>query len=95
MLKIGGLLIIDVQVKVFGSLIKGLRVAMDMLMLLQNEGFIISSLSKVVNIPTLGGSDGIDKFLTQFEAAVDSDFPNYQVTFFLSLVLLWSYFLRF
>ncbi|KAM7509492.1 hypothetical protein LguiA_019945 [Lonicera macranthoides] len=70
--------ILKQRVKVFGCLVKGLRVAMDMLMLLQNEGFIISSLSKVINIPILGGSDGLDKFLTQFEAAVDSDFPNYQ-----------------
>jgi hypothetical protein len=64
---------------VFGSLVKGLRIGLDFLMLLQNEGRIISSLSKVFRLPRLSGNDGLDQFLTQFEAAVDSDFPNYQV----------------
>ncbi|KAB1212968.1 DNA mismatch repair protein MSH7 [Morella rubra] len=45
----------------------------------QTEGHIISTLSKVCRLPTLSGGDGLDQFLTQFEAAVDSEFPNYQV----------------
>ncbi|XP_050271725.1 DNA mismatch repair protein MSH7 [Quercus robur] len=66
------------RVKVFGSLVKGLRIGLDLLMLLQNEGHIISSLSKVFKLPMLSGSNGLDQFLAQFEAAVDSDFPKYQ-----------------
>ena len=69
------------QVKVFGSLVKGLRVGMDLLILLQKEGHMSPSLSRILSLPVLGGCDGLDKFLTQFEAAVDSDFPNYQVSF--------------
>lgn len=70
-----------VQVKVFGSLVKGLRIGLELLMLLQNEEHIISSLSKVFKLPMLSGSNGLDQFLAQFEAAVDSDFPKYQVMF--------------
>lgn len=67
------------QVKVFGSLVKGLRVGFDLLTLIQNEGHIILSLAKVCRLPTLSGSDGLDQFLAQFEAAIDSEFPNYKV----------------
>lgn len=67
------------QVKVFGSLVKGLRVAMDLLLILQKEEHASAPLSKVFKLPVLSGSDGLDKFLTQFEAAIDSDFSNYQV----------------
>ena len=70
-----------IQVKAFGSLVKGLRTALSLLLLLQNEQPLISSLTKVFKVPILTGSDGLDQFLTQFEAAVDSDFPNYQVFF--------------
>ncbi|KAG6723721.1 hypothetical protein I3842_03G222000 [Carya illinoinensis] len=66
------------RVKMFGSLVKGLRVGFDLLTLIQNEGHIIKSLAKVCRIPMLSGSDGLDQFLAQFEAAVDSEFPNYQ-----------------
>nr|GMC63448.1 DNA mismatch repair protein MSH7 isoform X1 [Ipomoea batatas] len=66
------------RVKVFGSLVKGLRIGMDLLMLLQKEEQLSSSLSKVFRLPVLHGNDGLHKFLTQFEAAIDSDFPNYQ-----------------
>ncbi|KAK3210754.1 hypothetical protein Dsin_015460 [Dipteronia sinensis] len=69
--------ILKQQVKVFGSLVKGIRIGIDLLMLLQKEGHI-ALLSKIFKIPMLNGSDGLDKFLTQFEAAVASDFPNYQ-----------------
>lgn len=66
-----------VQVKLFGSLVKGLRTALDLLIQVQKEGYIIS-LPKVVKLPLLSGSGGLDQFLSQFEAAVDSEFPNYQ-----------------
>lgn len=65
------------RVKVFGSLVKGLRIGVDLLLLLYKEGYI-SSLSKILCLPVLVGDNGLDKFLTQFEAAIDSDFPNYQ-----------------
>jgi len=70
-----------IQVKVFGSLVKGLRTALSLLLLLQKEQPLISSLTKVFKLPILTGSNGLDQFLAQFEAAVDSDFPNYQVFF--------------
>lgn len=63
----------------FGSLVKGLRVGVDLLLLLHKEGHISPSLSRVLCVPTLVGDHGLDKFLAQFEAAIDSDFPNYQV----------------
>nr|GEW57718.1 DNA mismatch repair protein MSH7 [Tanacetum cinerariifolium] len=44
----------------------------------RKEDHVFSVLSKLFTLPMLSGSDGLDKFLTQFEAAVDSDFPNYQ-----------------
>ncbi|XP_030516396.2 DNA mismatch repair protein MSH7 isoform X2 [Rhodamnia argentea] len=65
-------------VKFFGSLVKGMRTAVNLLMLLQEERNISSSLSKVFGIPVLGSNNGLDKYLTQFEAAIDSDFPKYQ-----------------
>ncbi|XP_061366489.1 DNA mismatch repair protein MSH7 [Gastrolobium bilobum] len=66
------------RVKVFGSLVKGLRTALSLLLLLQKEQPLISSLAKVYKLPILTGSNGLDQFLTQFEAAIDSDFPYYQ-----------------
>lgn len=74
-------LTIVAQVKVFGLLVKGLRVAIDLIVQLEEERHIMSSLSKVLKLPTLSGSSGVDKLLTQFEAAIDSDFPNYEVCF--------------
>ncbi|KAK3041651.1 hypothetical protein RJ639_001461 [Escallonia herrerae] len=70
--------ILKQRVKVFASLVKGLRVGMDLIVILQKDGHLVSLISKVVNLPLLSGGDGLDKFLTQFEAAVDSDFPKYQ-----------------
>lgn len=67
------------QVKVFGSLVKGLRIGIHMLNFLQNDEALTMSLSKVVFLPVLSGSEGLDKSLSQFEAAIDSEFPNYQV----------------
>ncbi|KAJ1419832.1 P-loop containing nucleoside triphosphate hydrolase [Sesbania bispinosa] len=70
--------ILKQRVKVFGSLVKGLRTALSLLLLLQKEQPLISSLNKVFKLPILTGCNGLNQFLTQFEAAVDSDFPNYQ-----------------
>lgn len=61
----------------FGLLIEGLRIGLDLLRLWQME-CLTSSLSKVVSLPVLDGDDGLDKVLAQFEAAIDSDFPNFQ-----------------
>ncbi|KAL6496595.1 Mismatch repair protein msh3 [Orobanche gracilis] len=66
------------EVKVFGSLVRGLRIGMQMLMELQKHEIMPSSLSKVISLPMLCGRGGLDEFLRQFEAAVDSDFPDYQ-----------------
>lgn len=60
---------------------KGLRIAMDLLLELQKEGQIFALLSKNFKFPKLNGSDGLFQFLTQFEAAIDSDFPDYRVCF--------------
>lgn len=63
----------------FGSLVKGLRTGLNLLLLLLKEEPLMSSFTKIFKVPVLSGSDGLDQFLTQFEAAIDSDFPNYQV----------------
>ncbi|KAI3453499.1 hypothetical protein Pfo_010162 [Paulownia fortunei] len=55
-----------------------LRIGMPMVMLLQKHGIMTTSLSEEVSLPMLNGSEGLDKSLAQFEAAMDSDFPNYQ-----------------
>lgn len=51
---------------------------MDLLRLLQKDADMVSLLSKVFKFPILSGANGLDEFLTQFEAAIESDFPNYQ-----------------
>ncbi|KAG6424168.1 hypothetical protein SASPL_114581 [Salvia splendens] len=66
------------RLKAFGSLVRGLRIGMEMLMLLQNDEVMTASLSKVITVPVLSGSGGLDEYLSQFEAAIDSEFPNYQ-----------------
>nr|XP_007152815.1 hypothetical protein PHAVU_004G162000g [Phaseolus vulgaris]ESW24809.1 hypothetical protein PHAVU_004G162000g [Phaseolus vulgaris] len=70
--------ILKQRVKVFGSLVNGLRTALSLLLLLMKEQPLVSSLTKVFKLPILTGSEGLDQFLIQFEAAVHSDFPNYQ-----------------
>ncbi|KAK7271285.1 hypothetical protein RJT34_27060 [Clitoria ternatea] len=70
--------ILKQRVKLFGSLVNGLRTALSLLLLLQKEQPLISSLNKIIKLPILTGGNGLDQFLTQFEAAIDSDFPNYQ-----------------
>ncbi|KAL0345263.1 UNVERIFIED_CONTAM: DNA mismatch repair protein MSH7 [Sesamum radiatum] len=66
------------RVKEFGSLVRGLRIGIEMLMLMQNHGLLSTSLSRVVSLPMLSGNEGLDQSLAQFEAAIDSDFSNYQ-----------------
>ena len=75
----------------FGTLVKGLRFGLDLLTLLQKEGHIRRPLLKLFKIPSLSGSDGLDLYLKQFEAAVDSDFPNYQVYIRFLLLLVVSH----
>lgn len=67
------------QLKAFGSLVRGLRIGMKMLMLLGKDEVMTASLSKAVSVPVLSGSEGLDEYLSQFEAAIDSEFPDYQV----------------
>lgn len=64
------------QVKAFGSLVKGLRIGLELLIILQKEDHGILSLSKVLNLPSL--SNELEELLAQFETAVDDDFPHYQ-----------------
>ncbi|XP_050218036.1 DNA mismatch repair protein MSH7 isoform X2 [Mercurialis annua] len=66
------------RVKVFGSLVKGLRTGMDLLLLLQKNDQLFSLLSNIFKLPELHGSAGLEKFLSQVVAAVDSEFPNFQ-----------------
>lgn len=68
------------QVRAFGSLVKGLRIALDMFKALWEEVEIRNSLSKIFKLPALNGSNGLKEAISQFEAAIDSDFPKYQVT---------------
>ncbi|KAI4380038.1 hypothetical protein MLD38_006269 [Melastoma candidum] len=65
-------------VKAFGSLVKGLRIALDMVKALWEEVEIRNSLSKIFELPALNGSNGLEDAISQFEAALDSDFPKYQ-----------------
>ncbi|PKA63420.1 DNA mismatch repair protein MSH7 [Apostasia shenzhenica] len=62
------------RIRTFCMLIKGLRVGLDFLILLQKEGKLFS-LSRVVNLPLLTALDGL---LDQFEAAISDNFPYYQ-----------------
>lgn len=64
------------QIKSFGMLIKGLRVGIDLLNVLQREDHGVSALSKAVDIPTLSS---LGELIHQFEEAIDNDFPRYQV----------------
>lgn len=63
------------RIKTFGMLIKGLRVGIDLLSILQREDHGISALSKSVDIPTLSS---LGELIHQFEEAIDNDFPRYQ-----------------
>ncbi|KAK8914031.1 DNA mismatch repair protein MSH7 [Platanthera zijinensis] len=63
------------RIKAFSLLIKGFRIGIDLLMLLQKEEHKLFFLSKVVNLPMLRG---LDDLLKQFEAAMSEDFPHYE-----------------
>lgn len=67
-----------IQIKAFGSLVKGLRVGINLLSVLQKKNHEISSLSKIVNLPILSE---LDELLHQYEVALDDDFPRYQVCY--------------
>ncbi|XP_010915052.1 DNA mismatch repair protein MSH7 [Elaeis guineensis] len=63
------------RIKAFGSLVKSLRVGINLLSVLQKKNHEISSLSKIVNLPMLSV---LDELLHQYEVALDDDFPQYQ-----------------
>lgn len=63
---------------------KGFRSGIDLLLALQKESNMMSLLYKLCKLPILVGKSGLELFLSQFEAAIDSDFPNYQVPIYLS-----------
>uniref|UniRef100_A0A1D1YCK8 DNA mismatch repair protein Msh6-2 n=1 Tax=Anthurium amnicola TaxID=1678845 RepID=A0A1D1YCK8_9ARAE len=63
------------RVKSFGYLVRGLRIGLDLLRILQSEGHQVLSLSKVLNCPMIGE---LEVFLREFEAAMDDNFPHYQ-----------------
>ncbi|KAF9614084.1 hypothetical protein IFM89_015083 [Coptis chinensis] len=66
------------RVKLYGTLVKGMRVGIDLLMLLQEKEQEIFSLSKILDIPLRSGTTRLDELITQFEATVESDFHKYQ-----------------
>ncbi|XP_010513514.1 PREDICTED: DNA mismatch repair protein MSH7-like [Camelina sativa] len=66
------------RVKAFGQIVKGLRSGIDLLLALQKESNMMILLCKLCKLPVLVGKSGLELFLSQFEAAIDSDFPNYQ-----------------
>ncbi|CAA7045758.1 unnamed protein product [Microthlaspi erraticum] len=66
------------RVKAFGQIVKGFRSGIDMLLALQKEVNMTRLLCKLCTLPVLVGNSGLELFLSQFEAAIDSDFPNYQ-----------------
>ncbi|KAG9459293.1 hypothetical protein H6P81_003801 [Aristolochia fimbriata] len=70
--------ILKQRVKAFVSLVKGLRIGMDLLNIILKEDLAISSLSEVLNLPLPTGSDGLDEVLTQLEEAVESDFAQHK-----------------
>ncbi|WZZ28123.1 hypothetical protein YC2023_011524 [Brassica napus] len=66
------------RVKSFGQLVKGFRSGIDLLLAVQKESNMIRLLCKLCKLPILVGKSGLELFLSQFEAAIDSDFPDYQ-----------------
>ncbi|CAH2052708.1 unnamed protein product [Thlaspi arvense] len=67
------------RVKAFGQIVKGFRSGIDLLLALQKESNMMRLLCKLCKLPVLVGKSGLELFLSQFEAAIDSDFPNYQM----------------
>ncbi|ESQ37177.1 hypothetical protein EUTSA_v10002887mg, partial [Eutrema salsugineum] len=66
------------RVKAFGQIVKGFRSGIDLLLALQKESNMMKLLCKLCKLPIIVGKSGLELFLSQFEAAIDSDFPNYQ-----------------
>ncbi|KAG2317263.1 hypothetical protein Bca52824_020385 [Brassica carinata] len=66
------------RIKSFGQLVKGFRSGIDLLLAVQKESNMIRLLCKLCKLPILAGKSGLELFLAQFEAAIDSDFPDYQ-----------------
>ncbi|CAH8326703.1 unnamed protein product [Eruca vesicaria subsp. sativa] len=66
------------RVKSFGQLVKGFRSGIDLLLAVQKESIMRRLLCKFCKLPILEGKSGLELFLSQFEAAIDSDFPDYQ-----------------
>lgn len=85
--------LVALQVKAFGQIVKGFRSGIDLLLALQKESNMMSLLCKLCKLPILVGKSGIELFLSQFEAAIDSDFPNYQVPVYLANLYLATKFL--
>ncbi|KAI3952729.1 hypothetical protein MKX01_039742, partial [Papaver californicum] len=73
-----GTKLIKHRIKAFGSLVKGLRIGLDLLMILQHKERDMAALLNYLVVPPLCGSNGLDQHLTQFEAAIDSNFPKFQ-----------------
>lgn len=73
---------IALQVKSFGQLVKGFRSGIVLLLAVQKESNMIRLLCKLCKLPILVGKSGLELFLSQFEAAIDSDFPDYQVSIY-------------
>lgn len=63
--------------KIFGSLVKGLRNGMELLKIIQHE-HDFSSFSRMLDLSALS-IGGLDEILTQIETALDDDFPAYKV----------------
>ncbi|KAJ0254692.1 DNA mismatch repair protein MSH7 [Hirschfeldia incana] len=66
------------RVKSFVQLVKGFRSGIDLLLAVQKESNMNRLLCKLCKLPILVGKSGLELFLVQFEAAIDSDFPDYQ-----------------
>lgn len=80
---------IALQVKSFGQLVKGFRSGIDLLLAVQKESNMIRLLCKLCKLPILVGKSGLELFLSQFEAAIDSDFPDYQVPILQIHTMVW------
>ncbi|XP_020249887.1 DNA mismatch repair protein MSH7 isoform X2 [Asparagus officinalis] len=67
--------ILKQRIKAFGTLVKGLRMGTDLLIILLKEDSRSLPILKVLNLPVLSE---LDELLKQFEVAVNDDFPQYQ-----------------
>ncbi|XP_031505729.1 DNA mismatch repair protein MSH7 [Nymphaea colorata] len=69
--------ILKQRVKVFGSLVKGLRTGLDMLILVRNDHGSLSILT-YLDLLVKTGFEDLAVHLQQIETAFDDDFPHYQ-----------------